>query len=74
MIDLVQHIVVTLFALGAGVVIVRRVLGVVGDSKKSGCESCASNQGACAPTASDAAPTHHVAVLIRRPSSQARTH
>ena len=70
--EILQHALVTLAALAATVVIVRRVLGFVGTrTKPTGC-SCPSGDGTCgAPgrgiSAREAEATvHHVTVLNRQ--------
>jgi len=50
--ELVQDVVVTIAALGAAWILVRRVFGVFGPARgaSSGCPSCASGEGGCGHT------------------------
>jgi hypothetical protein len=66
--EILQHAVVTLVALAASAVLVRRVFGFVEPrAGRTGCAGCPSAQGACGPTtqATSGATVHHPAVLIR---------
>jgi len=72
--EFLQNAVVTLVALGAGGVVVRRVLGVGAPrSRPPGCAKCASGHDACGSTAPAATGgiVEHPVVLIRS-SSRAR--
>lgn len=67
-IEILQHAVVTLVALAASAVLVRRVFGFVEPrASRIGCAGCPSAQGACRATtqATSGATVHHPAVLIR---------
>jgi hypothetical protein len=67
--ELFQDAVVTLAALSAAAVVVRRVLGLVRPAAKPGCTGCPSAPGACgtAPPRDGAAAVEngHPLVLIR---------
>jgi hypothetical protein len=71
--DLLQDGIVTLVAVGAGGVILRRVFGFMRPATKSACGSCAAGKSSCAtdaatPTTTRApgTPATHPMVLIRR--------
>lgn len=64
-----QDVTVTLIALAAAGVMVRRLLGFAGTTRSGpavGCESCPSSKGACQPAAARASEPQPV-VLLRRP-------
>ena len=77
--EALQYVVVTLVALAAGVIVVRRVFALVGDrSKGGGCASCASGTGDCGPhsqasrgidRATNGSAVHPLTVLRRPPTS-----
>ena len=79
--EMLQYVVVTLVALAAGVIVIRRVFGSVGDgSKRSGCASCASGTAACGThaqasgrgidRATNRAAVHPLTVVRRPPASR----
>lgn len=73
--EILQHAVVTLVALGASAALVRRVFGFAGPrAGRTGCAGCPSAQGVCGATtqATSAATVQHPAVLIR-PSAHERS-
>ena len=61
-----QQAIVTLAALGAGAVVVRRV-AAAWRPKKAACPSCASGER-CAPAATADSPTVHPLVLVKTKS------
>jgi len=65
--EMMQHVVVTLVAFGALVVIARRALGfVLVRATHGSCSNCASSKGACGTAASRPAESStHPAILIR---------
>lgn len=67
MIELLQHVTVTIVALGAGAVLVHRVFGFLGvrSSGTGGCDACPSSKGACSMPAETSA--ERPAVFIRAP-------
>jgi hypothetical protein len=70
--DMLQHVIVALVALAAGVMLSRRLLGLGKRSAGTGCPSCPSGRSECG-TASPAPrhePVQHRMVLIR-PHDQA---
>jgi hypothetical protein len=73
--EAIQHVVVTLVALGAGGVLARRVFGFFAPPAQSahGCASCASGTGACAPRAAAPPAAGQPVVFIRQPESPVRT-
>lgn len=79
--EMLQYVVVTVIALAAGLVVIRRVFGLVGTrAKGTGCASCASGTGACGThaqasggeihRATDRAAVHPLTVLRRPPASR----
>ena len=69
--ETIQHVVVTLVALGAGGVLARRVFGFLAPPAQSshGCASCSSGTGACAPRAATPPAAGHPVAFIRQPGS-----
>ncbi len=69
--ELVQHVIVTLVAMAAAGLVVRRLVGVARPAPGAApaCANCPSNAGSChvAPPldAATAAPTTHPLVLVR---------
>jgi hypothetical protein len=65
--DMVQHIVVTLAALGAAIAVYRRLFGHAETGvTRTGCEGCASGVDACGSVAPRAGGAiHHPVTLIR---------
>ena len=66
--DLLQDALVTLVALGAGVVLLRRVTGVGRPSSTPGCANCPSAAASChvaAPAQAPASRPEHPLVFIR---------
>ena len=66
--DVVQHALVTLAAVGAGAHLFRRLSGVARPASTPGCAKCPSAPGACHPAAPvDTAPARaeHPLVFIR---------
>ncbi len=67
--DMLQFAFVTLVAVAAGAVVVRRALGFIRPrAGHTGCAACPSAEGACAPSTQATGDVSHPAVLIR-PSS-----
>jgi hypothetical protein len=67
MTDILQHVVVTIAALGASVIVVRRVFGFFAPprSQSTGCPSCPSATNSCAAKpAATAAGGEHPVVFI----------
>jgi hypothetical protein len=68
-VDLLQDAVVTVAALGAGSLVLRRLFGFVRPAAKPGCASCPSARGDCAtPAATEppSSPATHPLILVRR--------
>ncbi len=69
--DLVQHAIVTLVAMAAVAVLLRRLVGVArpGAGAAPACANCPSSAGSCQvgepPAATTAAPATHPLVLVR---------
>jgi hypothetical protein len=65
--ELLQHGVVTMVAMGAGVIILRRAIGFVFGREQASpsCGSCASSASRCGTPARGGSATTHPAVLIR---------
>jgi hypothetical protein len=72
--ETLQHVLVTLIALLAMVVIVRRIAGFVGVRAKQTTCACPSSKGSCGgsvrPPASDA--PQPLALMVKRPASPPR--
>ncbi len=66
--EIFQHAVVTVVALAAGALVLRRVFGFLSPRAEAPrCAGCPSTQSACAPAASQAGTgASHPAVLVRR--------
>lgn len=66
--EILQHAVVTLVALAAAAVVLRRLFGFLSPrAEEPRCAGCPSTQGACAPTAPQpGGGVVHPAVLVRR--------